>query len=185
MHDAETVLFVDDDQAQVFELDVFLQQPVRADDDVDPALGGLLQHLGDLFGGQKTADHFDAHRMIAEAMAKSLQVLLRQDRRRRQHGDLLAALDREKRGAHRDFGLAVTDIAANQAVHRFFPLHARQGFVDGALLIGRLFEFESRFELLVHVVRRRRTRCPRALRAGRKVGPVLPPSRAPICAPWL
>ncbi len=38
VHHAETVLFVDDDQTQILELDVFLQQTMGADDDIDFAL---------------------------------------------------------------------------------------------------------------------------------------------------
>ena len=113
------------------------------------------KHLRDFFDGEKAAHHLDAHRMIAKAMAKSLQVLLRQDRRRRQHGHLFAAFDGEKRRAHGDFGFAVTDVAADQTVHGFFALHAGEGFVDGALLVGGFFILEGRFEFFVHVVRRR------------------------------
>ena len=36
--DAEALLLVDDDQAEVLEPDGLLQQPVRADDDVDDAV---------------------------------------------------------------------------------------------------------------------------------------------------
>ena len=72
MHDAEAVLFVDDHEAQVFELDVFLQQAVRTDNDIYLPFGRVLQHLSDFFGCQKTADHLYADGMIAEAMAKSL-----------------------------------------------------------------------------------------------------------------
>ena len=43
VHDAEALLFVDDDQPEIVEGDVFLQQPVRADDDVDLALGQIGQ----------------------------------------------------------------------------------------------------------------------------------------------
>ncbi len=131
---------------------------MRADDDIDLAFGGVAENLRDFFAGQKPADHFDAHRVIAESMAKGLQMLLRQDRRRRQDRDLLAALDGEKCRAHGDFGFAVADIAAHQAVHRLAALHARQGVVDGALLIRRLFELEGRFEFFVHVVRLRKRR---------------------------
>ena len=123
--------------------------------------------------------------MIAKAMAKSLQVLLRQDGRRRQHGDLLAAFDGEERRAHGDFGLAVADIAANQSVHRLLALHAGEGFVDGALLVGGFLILESGFEFFIQVVRRARRRCRRALRAGRKAEPVLRPSQKSICALWL
>ena len=102
----------------------------------DFALSGLPQDLRDFLRREEAAHHFDAHRMIAKAMAKGLQVLLRQNGRRRQHGDLLAAFDGEERRPHGDFGLAVADIAANQSVHRLLALHAGEGFVDGALLVG-------------------------------------------------
>ena len=125
------------------------------DDDIDLAFGGVAENLRDFFAGQKSADHFDAHRMVAEAVAKGLQVLLRQDRRRRQDRDLLAALDGEKRRAHSDLGFAIADITADQAVHRFAALHARQRVVDGTLLVRRFLELEGRFEFFVHVVRRR------------------------------
>ena len=39
--DAEAVLLVDDDEAEVGELDAFLQQGVRADDDAGPPLGDV------------------------------------------------------------------------------------------------------------------------------------------------
>ena len=39
---AELLLFVDDQQAKIFELDVFLYKPVRSDDDVDFALCQLF-----------------------------------------------------------------------------------------------------------------------------------------------
>ena len=35
VQDAEALLFIDDDQAEIFEGDVFLQQAMRADDDID------------------------------------------------------------------------------------------------------------------------------------------------------
>ena len=43
VHHAEAVLFVDDHQPQIFELHVFLQQAMGADDDIHGALGGVLQ----------------------------------------------------------------------------------------------------------------------------------------------
>ena len=54
----------------------------------------------------------------AKRSRQRLQVLERQHRRRRQDGDLLAVHHRLERGAHRHFGLAVADVAAQQAVHR-------------------------------------------------------------------
>ncbi len=39
--DAEALLLVDDHEAEVLELDVLLQEAVRADDDVDAAVGDV------------------------------------------------------------------------------------------------------------------------------------------------
>ena len=41
--DAETLFLVDDDQAEILEVHVGADQPMRADDDVDPTLGQPLQ----------------------------------------------------------------------------------------------------------------------------------------------
>ena len=43
MADAEPLLLVDDDQAEIAELHVLLEQPVRADHDVHRAGGEILQ----------------------------------------------------------------------------------------------------------------------------------------------
>src|SRR5262245_57914548 len=153
--DTEAMLFINDNQAQIFKLHILLQQSMGSDQNVDVTAHGLLEDFRDLLRGQETADHFNAYRVIAKPLPKSLEMLLRQNRRRRQHGNLLAALDGKKSRSHRYFGLAVTDITADQAVHRFSALHARQGLIDGALLIGSFFELESRFEFPVQCVGRR------------------------------
>ena len=47
--DAEPLLLVDDDQAQVLERDVLLQDPVRADQDIDARRRAVaLEHFADL-----------------------------------------------------------------------------------------------------------------------------------------
>src|SRR5499427_9138705 len=107
---------------------------MSADQDVHGAPRGLLEDFRNLLRGQETADHFNAYRMIAKPLPKSLEMLLRQNRRRHQHGNLLTALDSEKNRPHRHFSLAVTDIAADQAVHRFSALHAHQDLIDSPLL---------------------------------------------------
>ena len=58
--DAEALLFVDDQQAEVAKFDVFREQAVRADDDVDFA--GFERSHGFLLlsGGAEAAQHFDA-----------------------------------------------------------------------------------------------------------------------------
>ena len=70
-----------------------------------------------------------------------------QQRGRHQHGDLLAVLDRLERRPHRDLGLAVADVAADQPVHRDRLLHVGLDLVDGAQLVGGLVEREGVLEL--------------------------------------
>ena len=83
----------------------------------------------------------------AQALAEGVEVLLRQDGRRHQHGHLAAVLDRLEGGAQGDLGLAEADVADQQAVHRPRRLHVGLDVVDGLQLVGRLFVREAAFEL--------------------------------------
>ena len=112
------MLLVDDEQAETRELDAALQQPMRADHDVGLAVLETLQHLVDLARAAKARQRFDLHRPVGEAIREGLIVLLRQQRRRHQHRDLLAGLDGDERGAQRHLGLAEAHIAAHDAIHR-------------------------------------------------------------------
>ena len=60
-----------------------------------------------------------------------------------------------KIAAQRDLGLAVADVAADQAIHRAAGLHVDVDRVDRVVLIGRLVERERRLELAILIVGRR------------------------------
>ena len=60
----------------------------------------------------------DLDRQIAEAIAEGRVMLARQQRRRHHHRHLLAVHRRHEGGAQRHLGLAESDIAADQPVHR-------------------------------------------------------------------
>ena len=116
---AEALFLVDDHQAQVLEAHVALQQAVGADDRrrscLRPRLASsALISLVDLEARQ----HLDPDRPVGEAVAEVAVVLLGQQRGRHQHRDLLAARGGDEGRAHRDFGLAEADVAADHAVHR-------------------------------------------------------------------
>src|SRR5262252_3160706 len=91
--DAETLLLVDDHQAQVPEHNVPGKQTVGADGGIDFALcqigGGGLQFLG----GSEAAEHFEAHRKGLEAALERLEVLKGKDRSGRQHDHLFAVAE--------------------------------------------------------------------------------------------
>ena len=75
------------------------------------------------------------------------QVLLGQDGRRHEDGHLLAVLDRLERGAQRDLGLAVADVADDQPVHRPPAEHVGLDLLDAARLVGRLGVREALLQL--------------------------------------
>ena len=80
---------------------------------VEAGDGGAL-----LLGRAEAADVLDGERVVLQALGEGAEVLLGEDRRRRQHQHLLAVVGRLEGGAQRDLGLAVADVAADQAVHR-------------------------------------------------------------------
>ncbi len=121
--DAEALLFVDDEQAEVLELEVLREDAVGADEDVDLACGGLLEDVLLLFCGAEARDHLDVDGEVGEAALEGFEVLEGEDGGGREDGDLLAILHGLEGGAHGDFGFAVADVAAEQAVHglRWIP----------------------------------------------------------------
>ena len=147
------MFLIDDHQTQVGELDPGDEQPVRADRDIDSAAREPLPHLPCFAIRAQPRHDFDFDRPIGEAVPKRLVVLLREQGRWRKHGHLLAGLDGDERGAHGDFGLAESDIAADEAVGGRLRPKIRQHRVDGLLLIGRRLERELFAEAVVVVVR--------------------------------
>ena len=78
-------------------------------------------------------------------------MLEREHGRRREKRDLLAVHHGLERGAHRDLGLAVADVAAEQAIHRRRRFHVARDVGDRGLLIGGQVVLERVGELLLPV----------------------------------
>ncbi len=91
-----------------------------------------------LGGAPEPRDVLDRHRVVLQPLRERAEVLLGQDRGRRQHHHLLAVLDGLERGPQSDLGLAVADVAADQPVHRARRLHVGLDQLDRVALIGRL-----------------------------------------------
>ena len=145
--DAEPLLLVDDHQPQVLEGDVLLEDPVRADQDVDRAGRGALEDFADFRAGPEPVDGLDRERELGHPGGEAAVVLLGQDRGRDQDGDLLAGVDGLEGRADGDLGLAVADVAADQAIHRLALGHVLLDRLDGRELVGRLLVGEGRLEL--------------------------------------
>ena len=77
-------------------------------------------------------------------------MLFGQQRGRHQHRDLLAGRGGDERGAHRDFGLAEADVAADHAVHRLRAGEVADHRFDRRMLVRCFLEREGRREWFVH-----------------------------------
>ena len=151
--DAEVLLLVHHQQAEVLERDGLAEQRVGADHDVDRAVGEALLHQFQLGVRDQARGLRDLHRKPAEAVGEGLVVLAREQRGRHDHGDLLAAHRRDEGGAQRHLGLAEADVAAHQAVHRLAGAEIVDHRIDDGFLILGLVIREAGAELLVHAVR--------------------------------
>ena len=148
LRDAEPLLLVDDDEAEILRDRVAREDPVRPDQDVDLALAELGEHLLHVGGLAEARDHLDADREVAVALAEGVPVLLGEDRRRDEHQHLLPGDgDREGR-AERHLRLAEADVAADEPVHRARRLEVFLDRLDRARLILGLAVGESGLELL-------------------------------------
>ncbi len=150
--DAEALLFVDDEQAEVLELEVsstgWRWVPMRMST-LPAAAFSRMSFL--LFGGAEAGDHLDVDGEVGEAALEGLVVLEGEDGGGGEDGDLLAVLHGFEGGAHGDFGFAVADVAAEQAVHGLGGLHVGLDVGDGGDLVVGLVEVEGVFELALHV----------------------------------
>ena len=108
---------------------------MSGDDDIDLPVTQLPGNLALPGRRSETREHLHLYRKWGEALAESCVVLLGQNRRRHQHGHLLAVQYGLEGGAQSYFGLAVTHIATDEAVHRRRLFHVLLDLVDHAQLI--------------------------------------------------
>ena len=81
------------DQAEILEGDVFLEDAVSADQDVDLSRSRAFQTLADLGLGTEAVDDFDDERELGHAGGEAAVVLLGEDGGGDEDGDLLAGVD--------------------------------------------------------------------------------------------
>ena len=72
-------------------------------------------------------------------------------RRRYEHRYLLAVCYGFESGSYRYFGLAETDVAADESVHRFMTLHIVFYICRSTRLVGSIFVSKRRFEFGLHI----------------------------------
>ena len=131
----EMLFLIDNQQPQIAEGYGFRQQRVGAHDDVDAAVLQTLLGCLEVRRGNQTGSLTDPNRQPGEAFGEGFKVLTRKQRRRHDDGDLLAAHGHNERGAQSDFGLAETNIAADQPIHNAAGGEVVENSVDRCKLI--------------------------------------------------
>ena len=98
-------------------------------------------------GGAKAAEHFDSRGKRGETLLERFKMLESEDRGGREDGDLLVVGNGFEGGAHGDFGFAVANVSAEEAIHRgrFFQIALdianRSELVGSFLKLERVFKF--------------------------------------------
>ena len=140
------MLLVDDHGAEAGEVDGVLDQRMGADHDVDRTVGEPGEHLLAVGTGDAVREQFDPQRPITEQVARVRhahafeqrphpgRMLFGQDFRGGHQRCLMTALHRHHHRVDRDHGLARTDVALQQPVHRVRCGHVGFDLCDGALL---------------------------------------------------
>ena len=169
LRDAEALLLVEDDEAEVLRDHVAARAPgaCRSSTSTFPSAKSG-EHLLRLGRPAEARDHLDADREVAVALPERVPVLLGEDRRRAEDERLLAVDGGGEGGADRDLGLAEADVAADEPVHRPRRLEVLLHRLDRARLILGLAVGELRLEPLEPLVLERRTRRPAPAGAARR-----------------
>ena len=151
--DAEALLLVEHDEAEILRDDVAREDAVRADEDVDLAGLELLEDPLLVGSRAEARHHLDGDREVPVALAERVPVLLRQDRRRTEDERLLAVQRDRESGANRDLRLPEADVSAHQPIHRPRGLEILLDGLDRLLLVLRLAVRERALEPLEPVAR--------------------------------
>src|SRR5690554_692570 len=120
---AKAMLFINNNKAKIFELNIALQQFVSTNYYVGPAILNGLHCFIDLAGATKTAEQFNSNGGAREAVAERIVMLLGQKCCGYQYRHLLAGMSGHKSGPHGHFGFVEANIATNQSVHWPFAGH--------------------------------------------------------------
>ena len=147
--DAELLFLVDDKQAEVLEMDVLADEPVRADEDVDLTLLQFLQDTAHVSRLACTAEVVDAAGEVLQTVAERAVVLVGKDSRGDKHSDLLVVTHGLERRTHGDFRLAEPDVTTHETVHRTVALHVGLHLLGRLELVGRILVEEARLQFVL------------------------------------
>ena len=127
-------------------MNVFAEEAVGADDEVDAPGGEFGEGVFDFFSAPKATDLLNDNWIGSEAFFKGVEVLLAKDGGGDKDGGLFAGEDCFKNSAESDFSFSESDVTADQAIHRSFLFHLVFSGLDGAELVVGFGKGEGVFE---------------------------------------
>ena len=132
---AEPLFFVYNRKAQILKNDVFLNQSVSSDNNINFSIGQLTDDFLLLLWGTKTGENLDVDRKPIKPFTEGLIVLPGQDCRGAENCTLLPVHYTFESSPHGDFGFAKSHIAAEYPIHGMRTFHIRLDFFNGFQLI--------------------------------------------------
>ena len=143
--DAEMLLFIDDEQTEILELDRVAEQRMRADDNIDSSFFQPFLGSSKLLRADKTRGMGKIDRQAMEALREGLEMLARQERCRHDYRHLNATHRRNEGSTQGYFRLAEADITTDQAIHRLASSQiVRHGLDCRQLVVGFIIGEASR-----------------------------------------
>ena len=152
---AEFLFFVYDKKAQVFETEVFGEDFVGTDEDVNLAVFEVFLDTADFLGGTQAADVVNVAGKVFQTGLECVVVLKSQDGCWHKHSYLLAVGGCLEGCPDGNFRFSEAYVAAHQAVHRAIVLHICLDGFCCQFLVRSVFIYEGGFEFSLEVCVRR------------------------------
>src|SRR5690349_7342552 len=117
LEDAETVLFVNGDEAEAGEFDVVFDERVSTDDELGFSGTDALEDGGFFRGFQAADEELDAIAGFGEDVASGKKMLDGENFGRGHEGGLRSVFDGDNGGLQGDDGFAAADVALKKTIH--------------------------------------------------------------------
>ena len=147
MFHAKALLLVDNHQAKLFELDLGVEQLMRADHHVNCAFAQRFQGFLGRCRRLEARQRLDGDRETGETFAEGFKVLLNEQGGRHENSHLVTVHHCLESCSQCDFCFSKAHVSGEQAVHGSRRLHILLDFVDRAQLVRRLLVGEGIFHL--------------------------------------
>ena len=118
MGNPKMLLFIDNNQREIFDRHAFAEQCMRAHHNIDRAIGQTFFGFGQLFGRHKARGLSDHKRQAFKAFGKILEMLAGQQSGGHNNRHLKTRNRHGKSSPQGDFGFTKADIATDQTIHR-------------------------------------------------------------------